>query len=99
MGGLPLTFSSSDYKAVTSSSTQFDTTMIAGVQYVLRSSVDCWIRTGSNPTAAADTDENHFVKAGFPVLLAKKETATKVAIIRDSADGDATLSALEHGST
>jgi len=94
MGGIPISLTTSDYKPVTSTSTQFDTTMVSGVQYVVTSSVACWIRIGSNPTAAADTDQNHYVPANTMVPVAANGTATKVAIIRDSADGDATLSAI-----
>jgi len=91
MYAIPISFKTSDYKAVTSSSTQFDTTMTSGVQYVLRASVDLWFRCDSaNPTAVADTDQNHFLKAGQTAYCAGG--GFKVAIIRDSVDGDATLS-------
>lgn len=93
MSALPYTHKTSDYKAVTGSSTQFDTTMVSGVQYVLRANVDLWWRAdSSNPTAAVDTDQNHFLKAGFPAYIAGG--GFKVAVIKDTgqSDGDATLS-------
>ena len=95
MGALPISLTTSDYKAVTSTSTQFDTTMVSGVQYMVVSSVAAWIRIGSNPTAAADTDQNHYLPANVARFVAASGANNKVAIIRDTADGDATLSAVE----
>lgn len=91
---IPITFSTSAYSTVTSASAQFATTMIKGVQYVLRADTDLWWRADSaNPTAAANTALNHFLAKGQTAFIAG--SGFKVAVIRDAADGDASLSVLE----
>lgn len=90
---LPLTQTTSAVLAVTASSQQFVTTMISGVQYILRAEVDLWWRADSaNPTAAIDTTNNHFLKAGQTAFVAG--SGFKCAVIAQSALGDATLSVL-----
>lgn len=93
---IPLAFKTSAVSTVTASSQQFATTMASGVQYVLRSSTNCWWRAdSSNPTAAATTAQNHFLAAGQSALISG--AGNKVAIIRDAADGVASLSELGTG--
>lgn len=95
---MPLTVTSSDYSTVTSASQKF-TTMRASVQYVLRSDVNCFYKVGpSASVTAAAADDSHFLAAGMPAYVSKKETSDTVAIIRQAVDGVATLSLIEPGS-
>lgn len=90
---IPITQTTSAVLAVTASSQQFATTMIQGVQYMLRAEIDLWWRAdSSNPTAAIDTANNHFLKAGQTAFIAG--AGFKVAVIAQTALGDATLSVL-----
>jgi hypothetical protein len=84
----------SDHNTVTIASQQLATTMVLGVQYMFTSTVACWINLGSNPTAVADTDGNHYIAAATPTPLCADGLATKVAVIRDSVDGKCCLSAM-----
>lgn len=100
---MPLTFKDSDVIAVSSSSAQFGTysaagttTMVSGAQYVLSATTDIWWRAdAASPTAAANTDDNHFLARGATALIAG--SGFKVAVIRDTADGYACLAMLEAG--
>ncbi len=93
---IPITFSTSAYTAVTGTTAQFATTMVKGVQYVLRADTDLWWRADtSNPTAAANTAQNHFLAKGQTAFIAG--TGFKVAVIRATADGNASLSVMEPG--
>lgn len=85
-------------RTVTSSSAQFTLTMVGGVQYVLRGTVDLWYALGSNPTAAANTTGSSFLAKGQTAIVSKLGTATKIAVIRDSADGYASVDELVGGS-
>jgi hypothetical protein len=91
---MPRVQRNSDVTAVSGTSAQFSTTMIAGVQYVLRATTDIWFKLGSNPTAAANTDGNSFLARGQTALVALDGASTKVAVIQDSASGYATLDEL-----
>ena len=92
---MPLSTPTSDVKAITSASVTFDTTMVSGVQYLLRANTALWYRISSASTAAAaNTDENHYVPAGGSALLAASGAANKVTAIRDAVDGYASLSEL-----
>lgn len=77
--------------AVTSTSAQFSTTMVSGCTYELTSSARAWIKIAANPTAEADTTGNLLIAPDTPTRIAAQGSANKVAIIRDTADGDATL--------
>lgn len=79
----------SDHSTVTAASAQF-ATMVLGATYRLVSSTDAYIAFGANPTASA-ADNNHLVVAGFPVEIRATGADLKVAIIRVTADGVATL--------
>lgn len=92
-------FASSQVLAVGATSGKFAAAMAQGVQYVFTCESDCWITVGATGGAAiADTDNNIFVKAGQDVPLANMEdsgtTNSFVHVIRQSADGDATLCAV-----
>jgi len=95
---MPLTLTTSDYSTVTNTSQKF-TAMVAGNQYVLRSSVNCYFKVGPSASVTASAaDGSHFLAAGMPAYVAKKGADDTVAIIRDSSDGAATLSLMEPGS-
>lgn len=92
---MPLSTPDSDVKAITNASVTFDTTMVSGVQYVLRGSCDLWYRISSASTAAqANTDANHYLPKGATALVAAKGAANKITAIRDAVDGYASLSEL-----
>jgi hypothetical protein len=81
---------------VTSSSAQFSTTMILGGEYEICATTDLWYRAdSSNPTAAANTDNNHFLARGCSARISGN--GYKVAVIRDTADGYAELSQVVPG--
>lgn len=83
----------SDVRTVTSASAQFSTTMGLGIEYEIIGTTDLWYRAdSSNPTAAANTDHNHFLPRGVSARIAGN--GFKVAVIRDSADGYAELAQL-----
>jgi len=81
---------SSDYKAVASAETDFDTTMAAGEYYLLTCDVDCFIKQGAAPLAASAADGSMFVPAGMAVLI-EGALGAKLSIIRSNVDGIATL--------
>ena len=80
---------------VTSSSQKFTLPMQPGQQYVLSTSTDLWFKlaaTGGSITARAASAV--FLGAGGAALLQNPDAATTdafVFIIRDSADGHASL--------
>lgn len=76
-------------RTVTASSATFSTTMAVGEVYLLCSSVACWIAQGAAPTAAKSDGSTH-VGAGVPVLIIGTAGA-KLAVLRDAADGNASL--------
>jgi len=86
----------SQYTAVTATSAQFTLPMGQGAQYLFRTSTDCWVFVGATGGAAqTDAANNHVVKAGGQLYLCNLEdsgsTNSFVHVIRNSADGDATL--------
>ncbi len=91
---MPISLVDSDVKAVATASAQFDITMIAGAQYILSSDTAAWFKIGSNPTASVG-DGSHFIPAGGTRLVAAQGANNKVAIIRSSADGNASLSLVQ----
>jgi len=96
---MPWTLISSDYSTVTGTSQKFSSlTMVAGNQYRLTSSVDCYFKVGPAATVTASVaDGNHFLAAGASVVVALKDTNDTVAIIQASVSGVATLSLIEPG--
>jgi len=88
---------SSQYVAVAVASAGFTNPMDPGKLYRFISSTNCWVRvTTSGGSAAADTTNNHFVAANQEVYLRNPDVSSVanayVKVIRDTADGDATLS-------
>lgn len=79
----------SDRQTVTSSSVQFDTTMTVKQLFIYTCDTDSYIKQGANPTASA-ADGSMFVPAGLPIVIDGFQGA-KLATIRKSADGVATL--------
>lgn len=91
---MPISCVDAELVNVTSSSIAFDTVMQSGVQYVVTCTVDCYVKVAASPTASA-ADGNPMFPAGVPIPVAAKGAANKVAIIRASSDGVATLIRLE----
>lgn len=96
---MPLTLETSQYLAVGASSAKFTNAMTVGVQYVFTCSTDCWVTVAvTGGSATANTANNHFVKAGARVpLAALSSTVAYVHAIRETDDGDATLSVVRAG--
>jgi len=89
----------SDVKTVGAASQLFDTTMVAGVQYLVFVEAAAWIKvtTGAG-SAAADTDGNVFIPAGKYFPVAVDGANTRVAIIQDAAGGQGVLIQMSLGS-
>lgn len=85
------TLTTSENKAVGAASAQF-AAMVVGGRYRLVSTTNAWVRFGTNPTAAANTSQNHYLPAGQALYILCEAGATICAIIQDSAGGNATLS-------
>lgn len=85
----------SDKLDVTAVSTQFGTLdeMAAGQRFRFISTTACWIKQGENPTASAAAG-SMYVAAG-EVINIKGEHGAKLAVIRNSADGVATLTPVQ----
>ena len=99
MGALPLVQRNKEVRATAAASAQFTHTLVKGVQYVLHCTADCWYALGSNPTAAANTTGSSKIRSGQAgVLISAKDSDTKIAVIRDTADGFAILDELVAGS-
>lgn len=71
-------------------SAQSAVTFQKGDRLSLISTTNCWILTGTNPTAAANTGV--YVPAGVPMTVYITADLFKVAAIRATADGDLTIS-------
>lgn len=94
-----VTVISTQVLAVGSSTGKFAAAMQQGGQYLFSCENDCWIKVAATGgAAAADTADNVFVKAGQVIPLCNREasgsTNSFVHAIRQSADGDATLTLL-----
>lgn len=89
----PIT-STSDSTAVTVASAQFTPTLAAGQVWMFVSSTACWIAQGADPQTAAAADANMFVPAGVTVLI-DGGAGAKLAVIRDTADGRASLTRIK----
>lgn len=84
------TAATSDYQAVTASSVELaGTTMVVTGLYVFTADVDCYVKQGAAPTAAA-ADGSMFVPAGMPLLIDGLQGA-KLAVIAKSTTGVCTL--------
>lgn len=94
---MPLSLGACDQITVTSSSSTAVPSggMVSGAQYRLTSNTDCWVALGTAPTASVAGANCHLLLKGQVMLLANVDGATKVALIRDTADGKATLSVIE----
>src|SRR5262245_8591129 len=70
--------------------------MAMGTQYRLYCSTDAWFRitTPGGPAAAVGGSDSHPISAGNAVLVSALGTKTKVSVVRNTADGNATLSEL-----
>ncbi len=77
-----------DTIAVSASSAQF-ASIESGKRYWFIASTACYIAQGASPTASA-ADGSCFVPAGLPVLI-DGDGGAKVAVVRSSADGFASL--------
>lgn len=89
---IPL-MANSDEIAVTNASTQFALAMNAAMNsaslYLFTCSTNCWVCQGANPTATAGPG-SMFWPANTPLLIDGVRGA-KLAVIRNSADGAASL--------
>ncbi len=96
---MTMTFTLSDYNAVTNTSQELPIPMIPGFQYVLRADTDLYFKVGlTTATTASAADNSHFLPAFMPAYLAAQGLSKYVCVIRKSADGICTLSRLEPGS-
>ncbi len=92
---------SSQALAISGSSGKFTNAMAQGVQYLFSCESDCWIKVAATGgSAAADTADNIFVKAGQVIPLCNLEdsgtTNSFVHAIQQSVAGDATLYGLAY---
>lgn len=91
---------SAQYLAVAATSAQFTNPMSPGVVYRLTANTDCWVTVaGTGGAAQASTANNHFLISGQTILLVNPDVSSTtnayVHMIRNSADGKATLSPLK----
>lgn len=82
-----LTDGNCDVRAVAAASAQGQA-MTAGQTYRFVSNTNCWLKFGANPTAVAGADGNLYLPANVPLFVICQGTATLVAVIRDTADGN-----------
>lgn len=95
---MPLTLDNSDSRTVVTASNLFDTVLVQGMQYVLSTTTDCWFKVTTDAgSAAVGADGSHYLAAGQRAPIAKKGANDRVAIIRNSADGTASLSEVSPG--
>lgn len=85
--------SGSDVTAVTVTAATSGLAMQAGVTYRFVANTDCFIKQGASPTATA-ADGSMFVPARDVVYLSGDNGAA-LSIIRDSADGKASLTPVQ----
>lgn len=80
-----------DTVAVAAAAAQFTglVAMANGQFFVFVSTTNCWIKQGANPTATKAAG-SMFWPANVPIILAGQDGA-KLSVIRDSADGTASL--------
>jgi hypothetical protein len=92
---VPVT-ATSDRKTVTSTSAQFDTTMAAGEFYVFTTTVAAYIKQGANPVTATAADASVLIGPGQSCLI-DGGIAAKLAVLRATEDGEATLTRAKIG--
>lgn len=97
----------SQYLAVATTSAKFTNAMRPGVAYLLTANTDCWFTTGATGGAAvASTAGNAFLISGQTKVLhgphfdlsnpsSSTTTSSFVHVIRNTADGKATLTPLD----
>lgn len=93
---------SAQYLAVAATSAKFTSAMAPGKLYRYVCAANSWVKvTATGGAAAADTANNHYIPANTAVLLRNPDTSITtnafVHAIRDTADGDATLSEVVGG--
>lgn len=82
---------SSDFQGVTDTSAELaGTTMVVTGLYVFTCDVDCYVKQGATPTAAA-ADGSMLVPAGMPLLIDGAQGAELAVIRKGSSDGVCTL--------
>ena len=79
----------SETENVTAVSAAYAMALAPGRYYVFVSSTACWIKQGAAPTASA-ADGSMYVPAGVVVVLSGND-GVALAVIRDAADGKASL--------
>lgn len=87
------------YLAVATASAKFTNAMEPGIIYRFTANTDCWVTVAATGGAAvASAANNHFCISGQTLILANPDTSSKtnafVHVIRNTADGKATLSPL-----
>lgn len=92
----PITTVGTDYSTVTATSQQL-TGMAPGYQYYLRSSTACYYKVGPAGVVASAADGSIWLGANAVVPVCAKGPNDTVAIIREAADGVATLFRTENG--
>jgi hypothetical protein len=87
----------SQYLAVGATSGAFASEMIASRLYRFTANSDCWVRIGGvADSAAANTANNHLYIKGQTIYFSRTAGDDGyVHVIRDAADGAATLSLIE----
>jgi hypothetical protein len=96
---MPVNTVAIDYSTVTSTSQKL-TAMVAGYQYIIRPTGNCYYKVGPNSTvtAVAADDGSTFLAAGCVAFVSKQGANDTVAVIRETVDGGVTLSRYEAGS-
>jgi hypothetical protein len=90
------------YLAVATASAKFTNAMVPGQLYRFTANTDCWVTVAATGGAAvASTANNHFCISGQVLILANPDTSSVansfVHVIRNTADGKATLSPIGPG--
>lgn len=91
-----MTLKSSQYTTVTGTSQKFSNAMDAGQRYRFAANTDCWVLVGATDAEATAGAGSHFVAKGNAIPLGVPPgddgTLGFVHVIRDAADGKASLS-------
>jgi hypothetical protein len=92
---MPIFYGTSQYTTVTSSSQKFTNACVVDHWYRLSSSTDAFFSVGATGGSASAGADSHFIPAGgFRDFMVESAANGFVHIIRDSADGKATLTLL-----
>lgn len=78
---------------VTVASATFSATMVAKEFWLFTSSTNCWIKQAAVPVAVAAAAANMYVPANTLVVIDGR-CGANIAVIRDTADGRASLTRL-----